>query len=216
MKQIIIILMILLTLPLVFAVEYVKTNEVVNDIIYCVDGNNICSLTTECNITVVSPDKSFLIQNQPMQQSNNLYNYTLTYPINGEYTNIYYCQDTTASMTTKKVISNPSGSEINNNLAIITYSIIGLLILIYFAGGFLVGNQHTLMKVSLFFGSLINLIIALLMVYIEHMNTFATEYMVLSMFTVNSIFIIGIVWYYIYFIIMHQAAQDEEDMEDDL
>ena len=216
MKQIILILIFLLTIPLAFSIEYVRTNDVVNDIIYCVDGNNACSLTTECNITVISPDKTFLIENQAMQQSNNLYNYTLIYPINGEYTNVYYCQDTTASMTTKKVIANPSGSETNTNLTIITYSIIGLLIIIYFIGGFLVGKQHTLMKVSLFFGSLINIIIALLMVYIEHMNTFATEYMVLSMFSVNSIFIIGIVWYYIYFIIMHQAAQDEEDMEDDL
>jgi hypothetical protein len=216
MKQFILILIFLLTLPLVFAVEYVKTNEVVNDIIYCIDGNTACSLTTKCNITVVSPDKTFLIENQAMQQSNNLYNYTLTYPINGEYTNIYYCQDTTASMTTKKVISNPSGSETNTNLAIITYSIIALLIIIYFIGGFLVGKQHTFLKISLFFGSLINMIVALVMVYIEHVNTFATEYMVLSVFIANSIFVVGILWYYIYFIIMHQAAQDEEDMEDDL
>jgi hypothetical protein len=216
MKQIIIILMILLTLPLVFAVEYVKTNEAVNDIIYCVDGNNACSLTTECNITVVSPDKTFLIQNQPMQQLNNLYNYTLIYPINGKYTNIYYCQDTTASMTTKKVIANPSGSETNTNLVVITYSIIALLIIIYFIGGFLVGHQHTFLKVGLFFGSLINMIVALIMVYIEHVNTFATEYMVLTLFIANSIFIIGVLWYYVYFIIMHQASQNDEDMEDDL
>jgi hypothetical protein len=216
MKQIILIILILLTIPLVFGVEYVRTNEVVNDIIYCVDGNNACSLTTECNITVIAPDKTFLVESQAMQQSNNLYNYTLTYPINGEYTNVYYCQDTTASITTKKVIANPSGSETNTNLIIITYSIIALLIIIYFIGSFLVGKQHTFLKVGLFFGSLVNMIVTLVMVYIEHVNTFATEYMVLTMFIANSIFVVGVLWYYIYFITMHQASKDEEDMEDDL
>ena len=98
MRYLLLLIIVGLMIPVVSAADpsYYKIDEVVEVKVPCINNGTYCSGGAYCNLTVIDPLTTTIVQNQPMTGSSGLYNYTLsTDDTNtvGEYQATVVCQD---------------------------------------------------------------------------------------------------------------------------
>lgn len=142
----------LVLIPLVSSQEIIgKQNTNINLIGTCFNNGTLCSASTVCNSTVISPTGVTLLNNSREQNGISFYNITLPSSKTGElglYTQIRYCFDPVGPIIgsgkeIKEILVTPSGtddSELNYLilLAAVVLVCIGLMIF-----GFNKGDPYT-------------------------------------------------------------------------
>ena len=97
MKKFLIIIGIVLILPLVVGTLYYPQNSVTDMKIPCLNNNTYCSVDTTCNLTIIYPNGSVLINDDKMTNGGVFFNYTLNEnqtTLLGEYPSTMICNDT--------------------------------------------------------------------------------------------------------------------------
>ena len=62
----------------------------------CINNQSSCSMAATCNITIENPNSMVIINQAPMQNNLNYFNYTLTSNLTNEtgtYNSLMYCDD---------------------------------------------------------------------------------------------------------------------------
>lgn len=78
MKKLILILFILGMIGLVIAQDFTyKAGDTIDIKRNCFNNGTYCSASAVCNLTIIRPDTSVLLNNQPMTNQFSFYNYTL-------------------------------------------------------------------------------------------------------------------------------------------
>lgn len=142
----IILLMIILMLPLVYAeTQYVfKRGDATDITVACYESDNsFCENATRCNITINYPDGSNLINNKEMSFNPSFYNYSLLgsqLNKNGEYSVSVGCTDGTnhdftsfgfdVNLAGRRALDNPASLGITIFIILITLGIFFLPIII--------------------------------------------------------------------------------------
>lgn len=156
MKYIIIVMLILMS-TLVLAENPVysfKESSSVDLKVFCFASNEtICAEGNTCQINIMYPNQTIMVDNGSMSRTSNYYNYSLTpsqTSIQGEYASVVTCQgDTDGYATFFYEITDrgsPSSDEVRGSLvlALTFIIIIGLLI-----------NYFTIYRVSKILGSFV-------------------------------------------------------------
>lgn len=96
-KILLYLLMVLLVVATVNAEMVFKTNEPIDLKVPCFNNNTFCSSSATCNITILNPDHSNMLNNQVMTNQGNYFNYTLSRDLNNgtgqDYTSVITCKD---------------------------------------------------------------------------------------------------------------------------
>jgi len=176
MKEIIFLLIIVLTLfPLISGQEVFKQNEVAEIKVPCFNNGTLCSTSATCNITVIYPNGTSVVDNQEMTLSDtySYYNYTLNENQTvktGEYDLIVWCQDGVYSgFSTFPITINPTGEELTDTLGFTTIGIIFSIIAIAFMFLLLANkfaDSDKLFPIALFFF----LVTFILIIYSIHLG----------------------------------------------
>jgi len=149
----------LIAFPIVNATDIsytFKQNTNANIKISCFDENNsLCSNTTLCYLTVLSPDSTPLLTNVSMTHSITYYNYTLTQTqTTGEYTAITTCSGVDDGYTTFNFEITPTGytSATTQNALVSFILLVMMIALIYFSTTIRGPLKPLMMFVGLFLG----------------------------------------------------------------
>ena len=134
-KKIIVLALILLVMPMVLAADYsylFQQDKETNLKIFCVDDNNVlCDATVGCNLTILYPNNSILIDNEIMTHNANYFNYSLTTEqMNtiGEYSVSVACANSYAGFSTFTYLITPSGEPFTPEKS---YLLFGILLSIF-------------------------------------------------------------------------------------
>ncbi len=97
MKKILFLTFILLLIvPLASAEQIYSLDETIDLKISCTNNETYCTTNAGCNLTIILPNNSLLIDNKPMTQNLAYFNYTLNGTIInevGDYQNYVFCMD---------------------------------------------------------------------------------------------------------------------------
>lgn len=197
--------------PLVSAQDVFKQSEAVDIKVPCFNNNTYCSGTAACNITIIQPNRTTIINNKLMTNQATFHNYTLTAAqtaLNGEYQRVVTCVDTNLNgFTSDNFIVTPTGQALDISSTLV-YGLILLLmfgVTIFFL---LFSNQTTSPPVKLFF-NMVGYIVMFLTVGAGYVFVQSSGVQSLASDLVNAlIFIVGIVLIIImFFIFIHQTRQ---------
>lgn len=135
MKKLILIgICMLLIIPFVLGQFIYEQNELVDIKVPCFYNEGICTGGAWCNVTILYPDNTVLIDNENTTHSGVYFNYTLlanqTTQL-GEYQAIFICSDSGQNdSTTFPFIITPSGTQASTSQGII-YSLLFFSLLIF-------------------------------------------------------------------------------------
>lgn len=133
----VIFLLVLLLIPLALAQEVYQENTEVDLKQSCYNNGTLCSGVATCNVTVINPERSILVNNKAMTQDSTLayFNYTLSSSNISKVGNYEYrivCQDgTLANFGTFEFLVTSSGQDPNISQVII-YAILTFLLIFMF------------------------------------------------------------------------------------
>jgi hypothetical protein len=149
--------------------DYLKLNEVQNITLNCID----CGSTINCNITLLNPDKTKIVNNKQMTQgipytyqldTNNVTKY-------GDYRVMATCYNSTQTASTDYIMrANWNGGEFisQNNTGIYIVMVIIIAGCLYSA--FTLNKRYSFSKGVLFATGFVNLLGALLIVFSDVTN----------------------------------------------
>lgn len=176
MKKIIYLLMFLFMVGMVNASSYIFEKDKPIDLkIACVDEIEMpCNATIECNMTILYPNGTILLNNQPMTHNPSYYNYSLNETYNskiGKYYATIFCLGVGNGFSAFGYEINPTGKEMIEGQGFTSIGLIMAVILLSFLFawfGFKFSESNSLFFVSLFFmlASLITGIFGLQLGYI--------------------------------------------------
>jgi hypothetical protein len=135
MKKLLILLM-LLVLPLVFAEEittYIKTDTQGTVQFACYNSTQgICVPSTTCNISITDPNGDKIVDNKQTTRSSDIYVYNITPTEVGNYKAYVYCYGSDTGYTNFLFQSNNQGKELTNFGAILSiFGIITAILVIF-------------------------------------------------------------------------------------
>lgn len=138
MKKIILLLVAVLLISLVGATDasYIfKQYDDVNLKVSCYDENNsLCDSSALCNVTILYPNNSVLIDGGEMTYTANYFNYTLQRnetAYTGEYSCIVNCDGSYKGFSTFNFLITPTGELMDTSDSIIYVGVIVLLLIFF-------------------------------------------------------------------------------------
>lgn len=132
MRKVLILLAILMVLPLMTAQNFIfPQNNVIDLKVSCFDQtNNFCNASVACNLTILSPIHTVIVDNQPMTFNTAFYNLTLNSSQTsnlGEHSTIGICAGNTTGFSTFTFLVTADGKPFEafpNQFAVILFAII--------------------------------------------------------------------------------------------
>lgn len=217
MKKIIYILLFILMISLVTALEikdYKKLNENVNITTFCFDNaNSYCPREYKCNITIINPNGFVIVDNKPMTNLSNQYNYTINFSKTGDYKVSTICTNNVLYGNENYMLRvNEQGGEYQGYGLYGFYIILFVISIVYIAASFLLNKVHIVPKILLFFMSIVNLIIGILISYLDSVS-FDYNSIILGLFIGNGTIFIVVGYFYLIQVFQDVADQDKEDLE---
>ena len=127
-------LCLILAVSLISAQQNFKQNNIIDLKVQCIINGSYCSTNAKCNITVLSPNNTLLLNNQKLTNQYSYYNYTSSlftdvgnYKCSSTCCDIGFCGTEPCDFTI-----TPSGFEISTGQAIIYIISLGFGVIIFF------------------------------------------------------------------------------------
>jgi|TARA_Y100000310_G_scaffold339572_1_gene432644 hypothetical protein len=218
MKKILFLAILLIMISSVFGADlYYKKGDTIDLKVPCINNGSACSGTAECNVTVTYPNGTNFVNNQLMTNGGTYHNYTLSdTSVSGEYQTTVFCNDSAVTgYSTYNFEINNIGVAKNDMQLMGVYVVIIAMVAAYLFSAFKLDNQHIVNKIVLFLMGLINLIMGLLIAYIDLISGFDTADMVLYLFEGN-IFVLFIVISMFMINTLKKAKQIDMEKEENL
>jgi len=206
-------LMILLFVGIVIASPsfFYKMGDVIDLKVPCDNAGKACSGSAVCNVSIMYPNATTFIDTQTMSNNGDFHNYTLSdTDVPGEYQTIVFCVDGNQNGTsTFSFKINTSGDDENDQQILAVYMILIAMVFGYLYAAFKLDEGHIIPRMILFFTGILNLVVALLISYIDLVYGFSTSKMILYLFEGN-IFIVMILMVYFLLDIIKKSANIKE------
>lgn len=217
MKKIIYTIILLMLVSIVFATPslYFKKGEQIDLKVPCSNNGAECSAGATCEATILYPNGTALISGFSMTNQGSYHNVTLSSSlVTGEYQSTIFCVDgTNTGVDNFSFLINSMGEKDNDFKILGVYAILITIVFGYIFSAFKLDQEHLIPRLVLFLTGLSNLIIGLLVAYIDLVSAFDTSDMILYIFEGN-IFILFILISYFMIHIIKKLAKFEEDKND--
>lgn len=156
--------LLLLLLPcLCLATGFYAQNVTADIRVPCINNETYCSPSAVCNITIFLPNNSLLVDNEPMTNQGNFFNYSLTNTgVLGLYHQQIVCSDGGVngySLSEFRITKEGLNNELNGlNVVGVIVAVIFAIIL-FIVVGFLVHKEHPLLGVPLIIAGFVMIIL---------------------------------------------------------